>query len=309
MGSFEDEEFNLKSIQNKFRILQRDINNCGIPEAELKDIYDHYKKNIFPNLEKYKTEILNILAEDSTGKVHSVRGRRKEPDHLIEKIIRNAKNNPKKYSKINVKNYYKIITDLIGFRVIILDKRDWKEIHQSLLEVFHGIPERYVSDPAQIVDMYDKYEVKSDKLSERLSTCYHAEKPNVYITSEDDRKEYIDENLKVDNSKTHYRSIHYIIRYGEVYFEIQVRTIFEEGWLEFDHRVTYPYDMKNIKKIKYINMLNSLATAADQLISFYEEVDFTVDSVEEDEIECSGSECVMEIDANKDIENALIDEF
>lgn len=51
MGSFEDGEFNLKSIQNKFGILQRDINNCGIPEGELKNI-DHYKKNIFPNLEK-----------------------------------------------------------------------------------------------------------------------------------------------------------------------------------------------------------------------------------------------------------------
>lgn len=94
-------------------------------------------------MKKYKSEILKILAEDLIGKVHSIRGRIKKPDHLIEKIIRNAKNNPKKYNKIYVKNYCKIITDLIGFRVIILDKRDWKEIHQSLLEVFHGIPERY----------------------------------------------------------------------------------------------------------------------------------------------------------------------
>ncbi len=61
-----------------------------------------------------------------------------------------------------------------------------------------------------------------------------------------------------------------------LYFEIQVRTLFEEGWLEFDHRIKYPYDKDNIKKQEYIEILSSLAVAADRLISFYadNEADF-----------------------------------
>lgn len=83
-----------------------------------------------------------------------------------------------------------------------------------------------------------------------------------------------DENLKIDNSKTHYRSMHYIIRYKYVYFEIQVRTLFEEGWLEFDHRIKYPYDQGNNKKQEFDSILSSLAIAADRLISFYDSADF-----------------------------------
>ncbi len=82
--------------------------------------------------------------------------------------------------------------------------------------------------------------------------------------------------MKIDEAKKHYRSIHYIIRFGSIYFEIQVRTLFEEGWLEFDHRIKYPYDKDNIKKQEYIEILSSLAVAADRLISFYadNEADF-----------------------------------
>lgn len=309
MNSCKDEEFDLKAIQNKFGILQRDIENCSVSEEELRGIYDHYKSSLIPKIEGYRAEILKILTEDLTGNIHSIRGRIKEPDHLIEKIIRNTKSNPKKYNGISVDNYYKIITDLIGFRVIILDKRDWKEIHHSLLDVFHGISEQYVNDPNCIADIYDKYEVKSDKLVDRINTCYHAEKPNVYITSNDDRYEYVDKDLKVDNSKTHYRSIHYVIRYGVVYFEVQVRTIFEEGWLEFDHRITYPYDLENKKKRKYIGMLNSLATAADQLIAFYEELDFTFDSAEGQLDENIEQKHKYEVNENKNFSAVLIDEF
>lgn len=65
-----------------------------------------------------------------------------------------------------------------------------------------------------------------------------------------------------------------IIRYKDVYIEIQVRTLFEEGWLEFDHRIKYPYDMENSKKKEFADILNSLAQTADHLISFYDEKDF-----------------------------------
>ena len=42
-----------------------------------------------------------------------------------------------------------------------------------------------------------------------------------------------------------YRSQHYIFKYGNYYFEVQVRTIAEEVYAEFDHYVKYPYRENN----------------------------------------------------------------
>lgn len=129
----------------------------------------------------------------------------------------------------------------------------------------------------------------------------------VYITSDDDRELYKDNYLKVDNSKSHYRSIHYIIRYMNIYFEIQVRTLFEEGWLEFDHLIKYPYDQNNRKKQEYANILSGLAIAADSFISFYEEDDFQISSVDVREEE--ESIIVNQDDEPKDIDDKMITRY
>lgn len=251
-------------------------------DLELEKIYGDYQSSIPKTLETVKSEVLAELNKQLVGKVHSIRCRIKDKDHLIEKIIRNVSAKPEKYEDMNLDNYYKIITDLIGIRIIILNKRDWREIHESLLNIFRNLPDRYVEKPEDIIANYDKYEEEANSEGQVLANSYHAEKPVVYITSEDDRKIYQDSNLKVDNSKTHYRSIHYIVRYGSVYFEIQVRTLFEEGWLEFDHRIKYPHDQDNKKKNEFVSILNSLAVSADRLISLYDEMDF---KQEPDEIE------------------------
>lgn len=285
MAFNETKELDLEDIQRKFSIPQRDIDNLPFDKSELNTIYQNFQL-YNPKLEEIKSEILTVLNEQLEGKVHSIRARIKDKDHVIEKIIRNVYKRPdkwpNKYEIINADNYNKIITDLIGVRIIILDKRDWREIHESLLRIFHNLPDKYIRQPKDIITNYDKYAIKykkeSDAKKHALDDSYHAEQPIVYITSKDDRELYQDENLKVDNSKTHYRSIHYIIRYRFVYFEIQVRTLFEEGWLEFDHRIKYPYDQKNRKKDEYASVLSSLAVAADRLISFYDEMDFVQES-------------------------------
>ncbi|MDO4328524.1 MAG: RelA/SpoT domain-containing protein [Lachnospiraceae bacterium] len=268
-----DKEFDLKRIQKAFDISQKSIDNSQIDEHELEKIYHDFQSS-GPRLDKIRAEILSTLNEELTGKIHSIRCRVKDPDHLIEKIIRNVNKNPDKYKSINADNYNKIITDLIGVRIIILDKRDWRDVHNSLLRIFRNLPERYVTIPEDIITNYDKYSDEANIKRKFLENSYHAEKPVVYITSEEDRELYWDENLRIDNSKSHYRSVHYIIRYATVYFEIQVRTLFEEGWLEFDHRIKYPYDQNNRQKQEYIGILSSLAVAADRLISFYEESAF-----------------------------------
>ena len=37
------------------------------------------------------------------------------------------------------------------------------------------------------------------------------------------------------------QGIVYIVKYQGVYMEIQIRTLFEEGWGEIDHHILYPY--------------------------------------------------------------------
>ncbi len=266
--------FDLERIREKMNISEKSINNCPISVEELEKIYYDYIDYI-KILERLRLEILSILNRGVTGEVHSIRSRVKQPDHLIAKIIRGVYRNPARYHAINVETYRKIITDLVGIRIIILDRRDWKEVHQDLLQIFRNIPERYARRPMDIMSFYDRYADESGNRKNALATSYHAERPVVYIASEGDRKLYHDPYLRVDTSKSNYRSIHYIIRYGGLYFEIQMRSLFEEGWLEFDHRMKYPNDQYNRRKQEYISILSNLANAADQLISYYEEEDFT----------------------------------
>ena len=268
MSLYTGEPFDLQRIQKEFNIPQRKIKGCGLSELDLKEIYEDFQKSI-PYLEDIRTKILSDLNSELTDKIHSVRGRIKKPDHLIEKIIRNKCEKPKKYDIMNIGNYNKIVTDLIGFRIIILDKKDWRDVHDKLLEIFQNIPERYAVEPSDLIKNFEKYPI--NKKENAIKSSYHAEKPVAYLTEVDDLKLFEAPYLGIDHSKTHYRSIHYIIRYENLYFEIQVRTLFEEGWLEFDHRIKYPYDQNNKKKQEFLTILNSIATAADRLISFYDE--------------------------------------
>jgi ppGpp synthetase/RelA/SpoT-type nucleotidyltranferase len=280
----EQQEFDLKRIQEVLNISDKSIANCPIPPEELRKIYYDYI-SFMPYLEKLRIEILSSLNERMTGKVHSIRSRVKQPDHLIGKIIRGVYRNPAKYHQITSENYKKIITDLIGVRIIILDKRDWRGVHAGLMTMYRNLPERYARRPKDILVNYDKYAKEVSHAAEIPDCSYHAERPVAYIASEDDRKLYQDEYIKLDNSKAHYRSVHYIIRYKDIYFEMQMRSLFEEGWLEFDHRMKYPNDQFNKKKQEYISILSNLANAADQLISYYEEADFQSDDSSAEEME------------------------
>lgn len=272
-------KFDLKRIAENCALDETDIQNSAISSDELEQIYEDFI-TCKADFDDARSKILTVLNDELQGKCHSIRARIKDPDHLIGKIIRNAYEKPSKYGRVSFENYNKIVTDLIGVRIIILNRHDWKEIHKSLLSIFKNLPDRYANEPHDLERYFDMFPAAEDK-KQWLEESYHAEEPVVYITSSADRVEYDTEHLRIDNSREHYRSIHYIIRYGKFYFEIQVRTLFEEGWLEFDHRVKYPNDRDNPKKAEYISILNFLAVAADRLISFYDEQDFTHDATKE----------------------------
>jgi ppGpp synthetase/RelA/SpoT-type nucleotidyltranferase len=172
--------------------------------------------------------------------VHSVRWRIKDTTHLLKKIVRKKLENPiqGKWDNISVENYLDVVTDLIGVRALHLFKDECVEIDSSICAVW---------DTCEPVVMYLR---KGDEPIETI------------IQRGGEPKEH----------SAGYRSIHYIVRSQPekkvLKAEIQVRTIFQEGWSEIDHRVRYP-DYSDNEHVKFfLDMFNGLAGSADEMGSF-----------------------------------------
>jgi len=234
---------------------------AGIAWEDLEYIYTDY----FDNKYKIYQEILSEFEKDYLGNIsdkgiHSYRTRVKDAEHLIVKIIRKRHENYKKYRNLDKYNYEKFLTDLIGIRCFILFKTDWAKFHQYILENIENNSQYYIDDCLKDFD-------------NDIEHCYMAEKPKVHIRSGDSREIY-ERLLEPDAIKSQkiYRSVHYIIKYHGVYIEIQVRTLFEEGWGEIDHSMVYPYYQDNSVFLQYTKLLNRLAGLADEMGSFFCEV-------------------------------------
>ena len=170
--------------------------------------------------------------------VHSVRWRVKDTDHLLEKIVRKRKDRNRKYRDITVANYRVKVTDLVGLRALHLFKDDCVSIDKDIRAAW---PQK--------------------------------EKPTAYIREGDTARQQLrDMRLTVKNHKDGYRSIHYICQTqptkAVVLAEIQVRTIFEEGWSEIDHRIRYPNHSKDEVVKYFLRIFNSLAGSADEMGTF-----------------------------------------
>lgn len=216
-------------------------------EVILKDFLDTYLKDV--NKDK--------KADEEKVRIHSIRSRVKDPEHLLAKIIRKRQENYSKYKKLDVCNYEKIVRDLIGIRCLVLFKEDWQSIHYYILSKFENNVEYYIKDDISDFD-------------EDVEHFYIAEPPKVHIRNGDTRDIY-DKVLPPDSviDGKVYRSVHYIIKYKGVYLEIQVRTLFEEGWGEIDHAVVYPkYQNDKILK-EYTELLNRLSGLADEMSGFF----------------------------------------
>jgi putative GTP pyrophosphokinase len=172
--------------------------------------------------------------------VHSVRWRVKDTDHLLEKIIRKRAEAQEKYKNIGVENYYEIVTDLIGIRALHLFKDDCFEINRRIASIWSPV-----------------------------------EKPIAYIRKgdpEDLVEKYKSHDLEVKTHRAGYRSVHHVISSQpinrKVYAEIQVRTIFEEGWSEIDHKIRYPNFSNNELVNYFLTIFNRMAGSADEMGSF-----------------------------------------
>lgn len=252
---------------SKYNISEELIQNAEMTWEDFCEIYDDFSKNKYNKYKKIMEEFINTYLKDINEKlqpnkgeevkIHSIRSRVKDAEHLIVKIIRKKQENQLKYKKLDKDNYEKFITDLIGIRCLVLFKDDWENLHYYLISQFENDVKFYIRDA--ILDFDDNIEHN-----------YIAERPKVHIRNGDARECYervLPPDSVIDNKV--YRSIHYIIKFKGVYLEIQVRTLFEEGWGEVDHAVVYPYyqDDKILKE--YTELLNRLSGLADEMSSFF----------------------------------------
>lgn len=215
----------------KYNIELEEFEEAGLTWNEVEAIHEDYSS--------FKTELeptANYIVERirNVETVHSTKMRIKDPDHLIEKIIRKNKSSE---NKIDINNYKTSITDLIGIRALHLFKEDWKTIHEHIKKTW---------------DLN--------------------EKPKANIRDGDDDKLFEEAGCEIVRHPLGYRSVHYLVESkpskDTIVAEIQVRTIFEEGWSEVDHKIRYPYEIGNTMLEGYLKVFNRLAGNADEMASF-----------------------------------------
>lgn len=227
--------FNLEQFLEKYPHSKEKIEQKRIKINNIKEIYEDYMQ-YESSYENQAQFIANILR--SQEMVHSVKSRIKDPDRLIEKVIRKTESREDKYGddfEFTVDNYKDEINDLIGIRVIHIFKDQWQEIHEFILKTWKVI------------------EITAN------------------VRAGDDIKVFEDPSIEVRSKASGYRSVHYLVEFfptsQRVIAEIQVRTIFEEGYGEIDHRLRYSH--QEIPEILQSNLLlfNRIVGSADEMAS------------------------------------------
>lgn len=241
----------------KYAITQAQFEEAELSWEELCGIAEDYERRL-DGLYEIRDQFLREFIENQEEKtgLHSYRTRIKSSEHLIEKIIRRRNENYLKYRELNRDNYLKFVTDVIGFRGLLLYREDWVIFHRHLLSHFENRTEWYVHDCLKdFAPARDRYMVEA---------------PKVHMRPGDYGDIYADW-IASDNiyDQKYYRSVHYILKYQGTYLEIQVRTLFEEGWGEIDHHILYPYKKQDPMLTEFSELLNRLAGMGDEMASFY----------------------------------------
>jgi ppGpp synthetase/RelA/SpoT-type nucleotidyltranferase len=219
------------------KISQDQWDSSGLHWDVLAAIGDEYDKRV-SGLEETAALLANII--QGFDAVHSVRWRVKDVEHLLAKIVRKCSEGKETYKNINAENYGEIITDLIGIRALHLFKVDFLKINKFILDSF-------VLKDAPVVYVRDGDDPQFSQL------C-------------------ADVGFKVEPHPKGYRSIHYVITTQplkhRVHVELQVRTIFEEGWSEIDHIVRYPNYSDDAQLAYLLTIFNRMAGSADEMGGF-----------------------------------------
>ncbi|HXM45893.1 MAG TPA: RelA/SpoT domain-containing protein [Bryobacteraceae bacterium] len=224
-----------QSFLDRYNFTAEDFQQADLDWALLDRIYEHHRTAVseLQTTATYISERLQLVPA-----VHSIKVRVKDAEHLVAKIIRKRIERPDLI--VDLASYDEHITDRIGIRALHLFKDEWKPIHEF------------------VTNTWDLQET-----------------PIAYFRAGDEEavlRSFTDAGFNVQQHKLGYRSIHYLIRLQPTkckqYAELQVRTIFEEGWSEIDHRVRYPRQSDNPYLSGILNIFNRLAGSADEVGTF-----------------------------------------
>ena len=232
-----------------YKIDEDELKKENINWKDLKAIHDDF----IDSKKSYETQadlVANILR--AHPKVHSVKTRIKDSRHLIEKVIRKTSERRAKYGQdfnFTAENYKDEITDLLGIRAIHIFKEDWEEIHNF------------------IKNMWNIVEIVAN------------------VREGDDTKKFEEQGIEVCSRPSGYRSVHYLIESyptnKKLITEVQVRTIFEEGYGEIDHQLRYSH--KDIPELlgQNLMLLNRIAGSSDEMASLINRLSKSIQEVED----------------------------
>ncbi|WP_192894000.1 RelA/SpoT domain-containing protein [Hydrogenovibrio thermophilus] len=241
-------EQDLQTFLKESYLTEDEWKNSNFEWEELKKIGTHHQNN-FSNLSDVAEFVAKTL--QSCPEVHSVRWRIKDTNHLMAKLVRKRVEKNEKYTDLSIENYTEKVTDLVGIRVLHLFKNEWETIDGFIRNRWETV-----------------------------------EPVVAYIREGDDREPYENKNCEIEDHPVGYRSIHYIVGASptkeKVVSEIQVRTLFEEGWSEIDHRVRYPKFSDNRVLSYYLKVFNRMAGSADEMGSFVNELTNNIKTYEQE---------------------------
>lgn len=147
--------------------------------------------------------------------IHSTKSRPKDPEHLRDKLERQATESlaKKRPFTTTAKNVFTRIEDLAGVRLLHLRSKEICDIHPKLQEIFRTFKYTIVGEPEA-----SSWDIETSKL-------------------------FGDLGFKIVPRPTLYTSVHYIVQphYGKEKCEVQVRTLAEELWGEVSHAMNYPH--------------------------------------------------------------------
>lgn len=167
-------KFNISNsdFDRKIKVFDQNFKNSGL--NALNKIYNEYVL-LKPYIEKERDMVLDELKNISF--VHSIRSRVKDPEHLIEKLLRKSKQYFEGGEKLTETNFNEHITDLIGIRILHLYKTDWQIIDDQISNLYKAhLPQekRFHIRTGDELQGLDRNEIEGErhfKIIEKASGC------------------------------------------------------------------------------------------------------------------------------------------
>ena len=173
--------------------------------------------------------------------VHSIKWRAKDPEHLRDKLVRQAlaATTTGATFAVTPENVFEVVPDLAGVRLLHLHMRQMEQIHPLLLKIFDE--EGYVVSRDPEAKTWD---LEYEKMFERLG-------------------------VRVERNESLYTSVHYVVKQNRTNVrqcELQVRTLAEEVWGETSHTINYPHETDSIACKEQLKVLARIVSGCSRLV-------------------------------------------